>query len=124
MATTDVTAGTLEQTITDNDIVLIDFWADWCGPCKSFAPVYEKASEKHEDIVFAKVDTEAEQQLAAQAGITAIPTLMAFREGVLVFSQAGALPGPQLEQLIDQVKGLDMDEVREKVAEAQTEQEG
>src|SRR5690625_8011509 len=83
MATTDVTAGTLEQTITDNDIVLIDFWADWCGPCKSFAPVYEKASEKHEDIVFAKVDTEAEQQLAAQAGITAIPTLMAFREGVL-----------------------------------------
>ncbi len=124
MATTDVTAGTLEQTITDNDIVLIDFWADWCGPCKSFAPVYEKASEKHEDIVFAKVDTEAEQQLAAQAGITAIPTLMAFREGVLVFSQAGALPGPQLEQLIDQVRGLDMDEVREKVAEAQREQEG
>ncbi len=122
MATTDVTASTLEQTITDNDIVLIDFWADWCGPCKRFAPVYEKASEEHGDIVFAKVDTEAEQELAAQAGITAIPTLMAFREGVLVFSQAGALPGPQLEQLIDQVKGLDMDEVRAKVAEAQAQQ--
>ncbi|HLV04212.1 thioredoxin [uncultured Georgenia sp.] len=124
MATTDVTASTIEQTITDNDIVLIDFWADWCGPCKSFAPVYEKASEKHTDVVFAKVDTEAEQELAAQAGITAIPTLMAFREGILVFSQAGALPGPQLEQLITQVKELDMDEVRTKVAEAQAQQQG
>jgi len=122
MATTDVTASTLEQTITDNDIVLIDFWADWCGPCKRFAPIYEKASEENADIVFAKVDTEAEQELAAQAGITAIPTLMAFREGVLVFSQAGALPGPQLEKLIEQVKGLDMDEVRAKVAEAQSQQ--
>lgn len=123
MATTDVTEATLDQTITDNDIVLVDFWAEWCGPCKNFAPVFEKASEEHQDIFFAKVDTEAEQQLAAQAGITAIPTLMAFREGVLVFSQAGALPGPALEQLISQVKDLDMDEVRSKVAEAQATQE-
>ena len=123
MATTDVTEATLEQTITDNDIVLVDFWADWCGPCKNFAPVYEKASEEHKDVFFAKVDTEAEQQLAAQAGITAIPTLMAFREGVLVFSQAGALPGPALEQLIGQVKELDMDEVRSKVAEAKAAEE-
>lgn|SRR5690625_4194545 len=119
MATIDVTAQTLEEAITGNDIVLVDFWADWCGPCKNFAPIYEKASEAHQDVVFAKVDTEAEQQLAAQAGITAIPTLMAFREGVLVFSQAGALPGPALEDLIGQVKALDMDEVREKIAEAQ-----
>lgn len=119
MATIDVTAQTLEEAITGNDIVLVDFWADWCGPCKNFAPIYEKASETHQDVVFAKVDTEAEQQLAAQAGITAIPTLMAFREGVLVFSQAGALPGPALEDLIGQVKALDMDEVREKIAEAQ-----
>ncbi|HLS49217.1 MAG TPA: thioredoxin [Actinomycetaceae bacterium] len=119
MATIDVTAQTLEEAITGNDIVLVDFWADWCGPCKNFAPVYEEASETHDDVVFAKVDTEAEQQLAAQAGISAIPTLMAFREGVLVFSQAGALPGPALEDLIGQVKALDMDEVRAKIAEAQ-----
>ena len=119
MATIDLTATTLESTITDNDIVFVDFWAEWCGPCKNFAPVYEKASETHDDIVFAKVDTEAEQELAGQAGITAIPTLMAFREGVLVFSQAGALPGPALEDLIGQVKSLDMDEVRAKVADAQ-----
>ncbi|MEE6273932.1 thioredoxin [Georgenia wangjunii] len=117
MATLDATTGTFEQTVTDNDIVLVDFWADWCGPCKKFAPVYEKASEKHTDIVFAKVDTEAEQQLAAEAGITAIPTLMAFREGILVFSQAGALPGPALEELVGAVRGLDMDEVRAKIAE-------
>ncbi len=119
MTTMDLTATTLESTITDNDIVFVDFWAEWCGPCKNFAPVYEKASETHDDIVFAKVDTEAEQELAGQAGITAIPTLMAFREGVLVFSQAGALPGPALEDLIGQVKSLDMDEVRAKVADAQ-----
>lgn len=123
MATVDLTAATLDETVSDNDIVLIDFWAEWCGPCKNFAPVYERTSEEHEDIVFAKVDTEAEQELAAQAGISAIPTLMAFREGVLVFSQAGALPGSALEDLITQVKGLDMNEVRTKVAEAQSEQQ-
>jgi thioredoxin 1 len=116
MATIDITEAQFEQTVTGNDIVLIDFWADWCGPCKQFAPVYTGASEQHPDVVFAKVDTEAEQRLAAMAGITSIPTLMAFRENVLVFSQAGALPAPALEQVITAVKGLDMQEVHAQVA--------
>jgi thioredoxin 1 len=117
MPTRDLTAATFEQTVSDNDIVLVDFWAEWCGPCKMFGPIFDEASTKHTDVVFGKVDTEAEQQLAAQANIRSIPMLMAFREGVLVFSQAGALPGHVLEDLITQIKGLDMAEVHRQVAE-------
>lgn len=111
MATIDINADTFEKTITDNGIVLIDFWADWCGPCKMFGPIFEKSSEQHEDVVHAKLDTDANQQLAGSLGIRGIPTLMAFREGVLVFNQAGALPAKSLEEVITAVKGLDMDEV-------------
>ena len=120
MATIDINADSFEKTISGNDIVLVDFWADWCGPCKRFAPIYEKASDEHDDITFAKLDTDANQSLSGQLGIEGIPTLMAFREGVLVFNQAGALPGPALKQVIDAVKGLDMVEVHKKVAELQT----
>ena len=119
MATININADNFEDTISDNDIVLVDFWADWCGPCKRFAPIYEKESEQHEDIVFAKLDTDANQQLSGSLGIEGIPTLMAFREGVLVFNQAGALPGPALKQVVDAVKGLDMVEVHKQVAELQ-----
>jgi thioredoxin 1 len=120
MATIELTEQTFERTIDDNEIVLIDFWAEWCGPCKSFAPTFEKSSEEHPDVVHAKVDTEDQQRLAAEFGIRSIPTIMAFRDNVLVFSQPGALPPSSLEALIGQVKELDMDDVRRQVAEHET----
>jgi thioredoxin 1 len=116
MATTTLTATTFERTVSADGIVLVDFWADWCGPCKMFAPVYEGASEQHDDIVFGSVDTEAEQGLAGSLQISSIPTLMAFRDGILVFRQPGALPAPALDQLITAVRDLDMDDVRRQVA--------
>lgn len=112
----ELTARNFEETITGNDIVLVDWWASWCAPCRIFAPVFDAAAAKHDDITFAKVDTEADPQLAGAAGIMSIPTLMVFREGVLVYSQPGALPMPQLEELISKVRDLDMDEVHRKVA--------
>lgn len=121
MATINISGDNFEDTITDNDIVLVDFWADWCGPCKRFGPIYEKASEEYDGIVFAKLDTEANQELSGQLGIEGIPTLMAFREGVMVFNQAGALPGAALKQVVDAVKGLDMEEVHAQVAKLKAE---
>ena len=116
MATIPLTEAAFEQAVTENDSVLVDFWAAWCGPCRQFGPIFEASSEEHPDIVHAKVDTEAEQGLAAAADITSIPTLMAFRQGVLVFNQAGALPKQSLEQVIQTVKGLDMAEVHAQLA--------
>ncbi|WP_349826643.1 thioredoxin [Brevibacterium litoralis] len=123
MATQEITKENIGQTIAENDIVLFDFWADWCGPCKNFAPVYEAASEKNPDIVFGKIDTEAQQELAAAFQIQSIPTIMAFREGVGIFSEAGALPAEGLDQLIEGIKGVDMEEVHAQVAAQQAEAE-
>jgi thioredoxin 1 len=117
MATVELTTENFEETVTGNDTVLVDFWASWCGPCRAFAPVYEAAAEEHPEIVFGKVDTEAQQALAGSFSIRSIPTLMIFREGILVFSQPGALPAPALADLVDQAAALDMDEVRRQIEE-------
>lgn len=119
MATLDITGEQFASTIEGNDIVLVDFWAEWCGPCKQFGPTYAAVSEKHPDVVFTKVDTEAEQQLAAEAGITSIPTLMAFKDGALVFSQPGALPATALEQVIAAVRAVDLDAPRAEAAQTE-----
>jgi thioredoxin 1 len=121
MATVELTAINFGETVTAEGIKIIDFWAEWCGPCRQFAPIFEEASTKHADIVFGKIDTEAERQLSAEAQITSIPTLMAFRDGVLLFNQAGALPGAALEQLIAALRAVDMDAVRADIAKQDAE---
>ena len=117
MATVAITADTFNDTVANNDIVLLDFWAEWCGPCRTFGPIFEQVSEKHPDIVFGKIDTEAEQQLAAQFRIMSIPTLMILREKTVLFAQPGVVPAEGLEHLIEQVRNLDMEEVRRAVEE-------
>ena len=119
MAAINVKGDEFEKLVLESSIVLVDFWADWCGPCKMFGPIFEKSSEKHGDIIFAKVDTEAERELAAAAGISSIPTLMAFRDGVLLYREAGALPENSLEELITAIRGVDMESVRKEIAESE-----
>lgn len=119
MATVELTKDNFESTVTGEGITLVDWWAEWCGPCKQFGPVFENASDQHQDVTFGKIDTEAQGELAAAAQITSIPTLMAFRDGILVFNQAGAMPGQALEQLLQAVRDLDMDDVRRQLAEQQ-----
>lgn len=119
MATHELTTANFEETVLGNDIVLVDFWAAWCGPCRMFAPVFEAASDQHPDVVFGKVDTEAQRELAAAARIMSIPTLMVFREGILVYAQPGAMPAPALEELIGAVRAANMDDVRAELAEQQ-----
>lgn len=117
MATVELTQDNFNQTIEDNDIVLLDFWAEWCGPCKTFGPIFEKVSEQHEDVTFGKIDTDEQQALGAAFEVRSIPTIMAIRDGVMVFKQAGVLPEAALEDLIKQVKDLDMDDVKQEIEE-------
>lgn len=122
MATTALTLENFQETVTSDGITLVDFWAEWCGPCKQFGPVFERVSDAHEDVTFAKVDTDANQELAAQLQITSIPTLMAFRDGVLVYNRPGAIPAKNLEEILSAVRELDMDEVKKQIAAEQAKQ--
>ena len=124
MATLNATGDQFEKLVLESPILFVDFWAEWCGPCKMFGPVYEAASEKHPDVIFAKVDTEAERELAGAAGITSIPTLMAFRDGILLYREAGALPAPSLEELITTIKLVDMEAVKKEAQSEESREEG